>query len=69
MKCYSDLELDTGMPEETEEFDFEEMDDDQETLDAAEDSEELDIDEMSEDAEDDADEADAEEESTDSDEE
>ena len=69
MKCYSDLELDTGMPEETEEFDFEEMDDDQETLDAVEDSEELDIDEMSEDAEDDADEADAEEESTDSDEE
>ena len=52
MKCYSDVELDTGMPEETEEIDFDEMDDDQDLFDVAEDSEELEADETSEDAED-----------------
>ena len=42
MKCYSDVELDTGMPEEPEEIEFDEMDDeDQDVLDVAEDSEEL----------------------------
>ena len=42
MKCYSDVELDTGMPEEPEEIEFAEMDDeDQDVLDVAEDSEEL----------------------------
>ena len=42
MKCYSDLELDTGMPEESEEIEFDEMDDDQDLLDVNEESEELD---------------------------
>ena len=52
MKCYSDVELDTGMPEEPEEIEFDEMDDDQDMLDAAEDSEDLEISETPEDAED-----------------
>ena len=52
MKCYSDVELDTGMPEEPEEIDFDEMDDDQDLLDVAENSEELEADELPEDAED-----------------
>ena len=52
MKCYSDVELDTGMPEEPEEIEFDEMDDDQDMLDVAEDSEDLEISETPEDAED-----------------
>ena len=53
MKCYSDVELDTGMPEEPEEIEFDEMDDeDQDVLDVAEDSEELEAEEALDEAED-----------------
>ena len=48
MKCYSDVELDTGMPEETEE-DFA-IDEDEDDLPILDDMEEVEIDDESEDA-------------------
>ena len=48
MKCYSDVELDTGMPEETEE-DFA-IDEDEDDLPILDDMEEVEIDDEPEDA-------------------